>query len=344
MPLLAGFVIAGDRFRVRNQSFHLYNITRGLYTYELAGWFTRWVQCQKFEAIRSIVYCEVISRPPRRTRETALAASLATGLLGFLFALTLLSGDLYGLANTLALLVMVVGRVYMLHLNRRAIDCSILRLASSSAADNAKTILVTPDSKVAYKCAQWVCWAAFAVHVVTPGMACLGMQIYTIALVTGASILLCHGCDCDDSVSLQRCDPDGNRPRKWYTCMIGTRLKATLVEWRVNFEFKKSLPEAWVLCERSDSTAWEKRYARRMDLYAWLNLSQEEEDSLIKWDLIPHRRKHNDSWSTEFKAKQALINDLQLSVMQIKKDAQSSQSDSYQGQGKRPSDSETAID
>ncbi|KAL3472850.1 hypothetical protein BJX99DRAFT_249369 [Aspergillus californicus] len=344
MPFLAGFVIAGDHFRVRNQSFHLYNITKGIYTYELAAWFTRWVQCQKFENTRSIVYWEVASRPSQRIFETALAVSLATGLLGVLFAFTFLSGDFYGLTNALALAVMVVSRVYMIRLNRGAIDRSILHLAPSNTANNAKTIIVTPDSKVvtmfipeelivpifvrnpevtprkAYEFTQWIAWAAFAIHVVTLGMACLATQLYTVILVTGATVLLCHGWGCDDTVDLQQRDSDGNLLRDRYTCAIGFRLEATVLEWPVEFEFKKTSPSSWVFRENSDSSRLQERSARRTDLYAWLNLSSEEEDSLVKWDLIPHHRQDNGSWNAEFKAKQELICGRQPDILRIKQD------------------------
>ena len=41
MPLLGAFVIAGDLFRDRQAGFNLYNITSGITTPEMAGWFTR---------------------------------------------------------------------------------------------------------------------------------------------------------------------------------------------------------------------------------------------------------------------------------------------------------------
>src|SRR5947209_13311360 len=60
MPLLAGFVFASDRFREKQSSYILYNITSGIMTTDLAAWFTRWMQAQEFEVTRSLVYWEVI--------------------------------------------------------------------------------------------------------------------------------------------------------------------------------------------------------------------------------------------------------------------------------------------
>ncbi|KAF4233296.1 hypothetical protein CNMCM6805_009386 [Aspergillus fumigatiaffinis] len=370
MPFLAGFIIAGDRFRIPNQSFHLYNITKGVYTHELAAWFTRWVQCQKFETTRSIVNWEVVSKPRQGILETALAALLAAVLLGFLLTLTIVSGDFYGLANALALVVMVMGRAYMIRLNRRAIDRSILRLAPSTAAKSSKTIVVTPNSKVVtmfipgelivpvfarnpevapakgYECAQWICWAAFAVHVVALGMACLATQIYTVVLIIGSSILLCHGWGCDDVVDLRRRrDSDGNVVRRAYTCLIGSHLKATVFEWPDDFEFRELSPKSWALRGSCNNPASEEeRSNRRMDLYAWLDLSKEQERSLVKWDLIPHHRKGDGSWGTEFKAKQKLIRELQPSILQIMDDAINHRNDNNQGREKLASDCEAIIE
>jgi hypothetical protein len=81
-----------------------------------------------------------------------------------------------------------------------------------------------------------------------------------------------------------------------------------------------------------------------MDLYAWLDLSKEQERSLVKWDLIPHHRKGDGSWGTEFKAKQKLIRELQPSILQIMDDAINHRNDNNQGQEKLASDCEAIIE
>lgn len=369
MPFLAGFIIAGDRFRGKNQSFHLYNITKGVDTYELAAWVTHWLQCQKLETTRSIVYWEAISKPRQKIRETVLAAFIAAVLLGFLLVMTILSGDWYGFVNALSLVIMVIGRAYMIQLNRQAIDRSILNLAPSTLARSSKTIVVTPNSKVVtmfipdelivpvfvrnpevtprkgYECAQQVGWVAFAGHVVALGMSCLATQMYTVVLVIGSSILLCHGWGCDDAIDLrQRRNSDGNKLRRAYTCLIGSRLKATVFEWPAELEFRELSPGSWAL--RGSSTnpiIEEERSTRRMDLYAWLNLSKEQKHSLVKWNLIPHHRKGDGSWGTEFRAKQKLIRGVQPSILQIMDDAITYEIDSKKGPAGLSSDREFIV-
>jgi hypothetical protein len=81
-----------------------------------------------------------------------------------------------------------------------------------------------------------------------------------------------------------------------------------------------------------------------MDLYAWLDLSKEQERSLVKWDLIPHHRKGYSSWGTEFKAKQKLIRELQPSILQMMDDAINHRNDNNQRREKLASDCEAIIE
>src|SRR3954470_13781324 len=65
LPLLGAFVVAGNRFVVKKPGSALCNISVGIMTTELAGWFSRWLQTQSFNQVRSIVTWEVGERPRR---------------------------------------------------------------------------------------------------------------------------------------------------------------------------------------------------------------------------------------------------------------------------------------
>ncbi|KAL3256203.1 hypothetical protein ABHI18_007768 [Aspergillus niger] len=243
--------------------------------------------------------------------------------------MTILSKDWYGLANAVSLMLSVIIRACILQANRSAIDRAV-----KAPEEIAKTILITPDSKVVtmfipnnliipvfvrtpkprqnwlYHLFQWAGWVSFAVHVLAIGMANLATQIYTVALVLLSSILICQKLGCDDSIlgHWQRKLMTENVPRA-YCCRIGSRLKATVSEWPRDMEFRELYPKQWRLKEASDTVEQGQRSGRRMDLYAWLNLTADEEDSLWKWDLLPHQRSHDNSWHEEFNAKKALISD-----------------------------------
>lgn len=378
MPLLAGFVFAGDRFRAKQPAFTLYNISSGIVTGNLAAWFTRWMQVQEFHVSRSLVYWEVDkASPPRHGQWSYLLVPvfISATLTIFLFAMTVLSGDWYGFANTIAVTLLILVRSYMLHEIRRAIDKSVaaakpLPRTYASALDEwnekrtndptaprplpdsppssssspqkwrpemVKILAVMPDSRAitmfipehvlrgvfvtesavrspgVYRMAQWVGWMAFTVHIVTLGMARLATQIYVIAFTVIPTVLICYGFGCDDSrVHKAWCWLRG-RDAGPYIYQAGTQLRATVFEWPEDVEFatdNKGVLRRWdALVESTPGAGCKKRSTARQDLYAWLNLSSEEQKSLWDWHLLPHTRGHDDSWWIAFNEKKRLISE-----------------------------------
>lgn len=340
MPLLAVYVIAGDRFRRKIPSFHLYNISTGIHTTDCAAWFTRWIQCQNFETTRSVVYWDMVKKPQSQLLDHVIAASLSFCLTGLLLAMTIISHDLYGLANVCAIIVSILTRSYVLRANRRAIDRSIRAILSPE--DPAKLIVITPDSKVItmfipnklvvpvfvrnpqpscnqlYNFVRWIGWLAFGIHAVSLGMATLATQLYTITLIIIPSILICQGFGCLDTVRPYPVNFNNGDTRA-YTCWIGSHLKATVFEWPSYLEFEKKSPTKWGFRDFPHTSSPDQRSARRMDLYAWLNLTAEEEDSFAKWDLLPHKRRDDPSWENEFNAKKALIREHRPDIREIRR-------------------------
>ncbi|KIW65858.1 hypothetical protein PV04_08077 [Phialophora macrospora] len=172
-------------------------------------------------------------------------------------------------------------------------------------------------------------WLAFAVHIVAIGMADLATQIYTVLLIVLPTLLLIKKTGCDDSEWTETFtswknailhnhgeaskapgksqsaaeNADSKKFRKVRECWIGSRLKAEVYEW----------PEAYELHEEGtgDAKKWVKggplaeqgRSKKRQDLYAWLALTRDEEESMDKWDLFPHIRGGNKSWWETYKKK-----------------------------------------
>ena len=75
LPLLAAFIVAGDRFNSEQPGFALYNITDGITTTELKGWFTRWLTAQKIRTGTTVFRWHVREKPHRFT-ETQMIAPL----------------------------------------------------------------------------------------------------------------------------------------------------------------------------------------------------------------------------------------------------------------------------
>ncbi|KAL4926034.1 uncharacterized protein BDV17DRAFT_160365 [Aspergillus undulatus] len=351
MPLLAMYVIAADRFRRKSPFFRLYNLSRGIHTTDCAAWFTRWMQCQRFRTTRSIVYWEIVRKPRSQLAERLSAACVAACALGFLLVMAILSSDFYGVVNVVAMIIAIVTRAYILSANRRAIDSATASFTPGSGNRDGteKIIIVTPDSKVVtmfiptstvipifvrnprprsaalYRAARWTQWLAFGVHVVILGMASLATQIYTVSLVLGSSVLMCIGFGCADMAPPREVRVrDGDT--RVYTCWIGSHLKATVFEWPTGLEFRRV--EMGLGTVGDDGGEWafwdpgcgrpDRLSTKRMDLYAWLDLTSDEETSLDKWDLLPHQRGENSSWMTEFKAKQSLVRERGLDMWTFK--------------------------
>ena len=144
----------------------------------------------------------------------------------------------------------------------------------------------------------------FAVHILSIGMADLATQIYTVFLIVVPTILTVSKFSCDDSewmsnikrflgieeqpevyIAKVKGNDDASAP-VLKTCYMGTSLKAETYEFPLTYD-----PKYVSGFKRED------RAERRQDLYAWLQLTFEEQDSMDKWDLFPHIRNDHDWWN-----------------------------------------------
>lgn len=181
-----------------------------------------------------------------------------------------------------------------------------------------------PKSAWLYDLARWIGWLAFAVHIISLGMTSLASQIYTVTLLITSTILTVYCLGCDDSKPFltwnQRFYTRGKFP---HSCSIGTYLKATIFDWPDEMDFEPDQNGEWRW--RNDihgpTPHAPREVTRRQDLYAWLDLSEEEEASLEKWDLLPHRRMMNERWTEDFAAKKALVRKSPADVLMFKEQA-----------------------
>jgi hypothetical protein len=385
LPLLGAFVVAGNRFVVKKPGFALCNISAGIMTTELAGWFSRWLQTQSFNQVRSIVTWEVAERPRRWTSFIVGFLLVALPVHGMLTALTILAKDWWGFANVISMIVSVALRCFQVAQNQAGIDANVRKAQEEAAKESekypakragyersmaifedlcqqgkakdvelpiepqdpyaiAKVIVVTEDSKVVtlivpgylsklafainpqpanpywYEACQWVGWFFFAVHVISIGMAGLYTQIVTVVVIIATTVLVAHRVGCEDSRIWETIRNRWNHSEETTprSCWVSSTLKATIsayperyMDWP-ELEEDKSISVQVVLgkdamqrtlgatpvndLERSSAP---KRAERRQDLLAWLDLTAEQDESLIAWGLIPHSRE----WQSIYKRK-----------------------------------------
>lgn len=284
MPLLGAFVIAGDRFRDKKSGYRLYNLTSGITSTDLAAWLSRWLDQQDFEVTRSYVNWSIEdkgTKPASYRNWTILAALLSMSLIGLLIAMTVLADDWYGFATAVSLLLGVLARAYILHVNRDEIDRAVDKSYQAGKAGegppntNARTMFLLSDSKAVvmeipssliidvfvhnrqptghfrrrlYHFAHWLAWAAFAVQVIAIGMAQLASQLYTVVLMVVSTILINWKLGCDDSkwgLRWKQYRSGNDELFEKYDCWIGSRLKAEVSQWPSDLEFEKDKGGVW---------------------------------------------------------------------------------------------------
>ncbi|KAJ5802658.1 uncharacterized protein N7503_005108 [Penicillium pulvis] len=376
LPLLGAFIVAGDRFKERKLGYTLYNISAGIVTTELSGWFSRWLRAQEFHKIRSKITWEVVDRPPRRKTLSVGLFLISLPLHGMLLALTVLATDWWGFANVLAMVISVFVRYVQVAENQAGINENIRRaeedanknLAKYEAAmkvaqrrrtegcdnikmpsrprdhDLVKLLVVTEDSKVLtllapaflvkpaftaaphipnprfYMLCRVIGWIAFAVHVVSIGMAALYTQICTIVLILSATVLTAYKVGSEDSQlasDLRRKWHHSDSEEKDWSCWVTSRLKATVSSYPAEYtQWEPVQKEEEFLGPKEVKTTvsswpWSQRTAtdlehsapkrkthpvqeRRQDLFAWLCLTPEEDERMVAWHMIPHSQEWKD--------------------------------------------------
>ncbi|GIZ43057.1 hypothetical protein CKM354_000630000 [Cercospora kikuchii] len=122
LPFLAAFIIAGDRFADEQAGHSLYNITDGITTTELKGFFTRWLSSQRVLNATTIFRWQV-SKETRKIGLTDLVAPLLSFVaVAPLLVSTILMGDWFGLGNACAIVCSILVRSFILWQRRRALD------------------------------------------------------------------------------------------------------------------------------------------------------------------------------------------------------------------------------
>jgi len=143
LPLLAAFVIAGDRFVTEQPGFVLYNLTDGITSTELKGWFTRWLMSQRVNNATTVLTWHTNTELPDWRDRTAPILSFM--LVVPLLVITVLVGDWYGVGNAVAIIISIVTRVYLLSHRRKVRD---LDAKGKGGVDLKELCVIRSDGKM----------------------------------------------------------------------------------------------------------------------------------------------------------------------------------------------------
>jgi hypothetical protein len=311
LPLLAAFVIAGDRFVAEQPGFVLYNLTDGITSTELKGWFTRWLMSQKVNnATTDLVW------GPNTQQEKwkdFVAPILSFILVMPLLVITVLVGDWYGVGNAAAIIISILTRVFLLQQRRHARDkeagfpekgeefktlCIVRsdgRMVSAKAPRSVlNTFVKNRDVKrpYFYHCARWLCWLALGVHMCILGMCSLFTQIYTVFLL----VLSTWWFTSDFAWDIRRVKEENDKVPPGSSVFTIPFNRVWSVR-QTNYQQKKEPVEKGKEGENLD---------RRQIAWARLNLVKEEEEEMDRWNLFPIRARNAEWWEEYEKLKKEL--------------------------------------
>lgn len=304
LPLLAAFVIAGNRFTAEQPGFVIYNLTDGITSTELKGWFSRWLMSQTVNNATTVLEWKERKKPDRAT--SLIAPALAFALVTPLLVCSVLIGDWYGVGNSFAIIISIFVRVYLLWQIREARDTSanqppgpknetkVLNVIRSDGkmitcrAPASVLFTFTNDCevkrKIYYKLARRLGWLALGVHMCILGMCTLFTQIYTVLLLVLSTWALCSDWSFDIGRKVVKSDGSGDFAERETTIPFNEC-------WYV---VKTDLPKK--KRETSDPTSKVVKWDRRQVAWARIDPTKMQETMMERWNLLPYKDGNKGWW------------------------------------------------
>jgi hypothetical protein len=278
LPLFGTHLIAGNQFTEASAGVALYNITDEVMSSRLSGWFDRWLSAQKNETqttVYELYFGSQRGGKLRRMRPSSLLTnSIGLWVMAGLTALTVCMGDYWGLSNAVAMFVSVMVRWYLVHENRRGIYFSPQARNDMPRTDDdddieKRILIVLRNGKEVIFVAPWgfihKCLISTP-HILHPGLyrwvSRLGWIVFGVHIITiGQSNL---------------------------TTQICVIVLLTVSSWLTvqRFGCEESNIGDYVEIKRITTTDMPES---QRDGYAFLRLSNDQEDAMIRWNLMPPR-------------------------------------------------------
>lgn len=304
LPVLGAYIIANNDIIEPKPGFVVYNITDGIMATDVNGWFSRWLLCQKFTVSYTLLkICNQRRADQERRRHNlvrVIGIALAVCGMGVTLSFPAIIGDWWGLANAVSMLISIVVRKFIFHQNRVAV---------TKAADNA----VKESKKCGIVKTFWTLPTGNVVSILLPrGMLTdvilttpniPNPRLYSAARILGWIGFGCH------VVSLGM--------TSLFNQMISVvllLLSTVLAAHRIGDDESRISDNIKIL--RADACKGQKNY--RSTTYARLCLKDSEIESMLLWNLFPHRSntgwwswftKISDSKSDGFQSWNAFLNE-----------------------------------
>jgi hypothetical protein len=310
LPLLAAFVLAGDRFTSFQPGFTLYSVTHNVTTTEISGWFTRWLTCQKVNNSTTMFEWKRRQTAPDLWRTRLIAMAISCSLVIPLIICTGLMGDWYGVANAGAIVVSIAARLYILGQQRLARDCHMKPGQVDNQNNEEVCFIIRPDGKMVtvrgtrrtfqgfvkpcavhhphfYGLAQQVAWLALGTHLLVLGMCTLVTQIYTVVLLVSSTVAI-------SSTTNWTADAQHKTTTSHHDRSVPND-DITTIPFSDDWDVIKTDPL------RHDKTAGNYQFLdKRQVAWARLGLSRQQELQMVSWRLFP--KIENELWWEKYRA------------------------------------------
>ena len=283
LPLLGAYTLASNQITRPIPGFVLYNITDGIMATDLNGWFTRWLleASMTFTSSTLLISVKMNSRTRGRIIGAIILGVLANSLI---LLLAIITTDWWGVVNAISMALSVLVRQIILGQNRVALDASVTEKRRLHGAPETlvKAFLMMPTGEaVTIKAPRDVVINCLltTLQPLRPslyrGMQILGWLAFGFHVVSLGMMILFN--------------------QLITVCMLisGT----LLVLYHVGDDEHLIGSHLQLKCNVATGKAF------RAAAYARLKLSKEEEDSMIRWNLFPH--KSNSHWWDRYMQAQA---------------------------------------
>jgi hypothetical protein len=304
LPLLAAFVIAGDRFVTEQPGFVLYNLTDGITSTELKGWFTRWLMSQRVNNATTVLTWDTNKEP--RDWKDRVAPLLSFILVMPLLVITVLVGDWYGVGNAAAIIISILTRIYLLSRRRRTRDDDAAAPKKAEKEEQKTLCVIRSDGKMvtcmapqsvlntfvknskvkhekSYHIARWLCWLALGVHMCILGMCSLITQIYTVLLLVLSTWWFTSDFPWDVGREIQT---------------KGSEFEKSVI--KIPFNGDWSVEQIDHPTEKVDGAGVKKAIDKRQYAWARLDLDAGAEGAMKAWNLFPIEEKSG-NWLQDYK-------------------------------------------
>ena len=277
LPILGAYTVPSNDFTQPLSGFTLYNITDAIVSTSFSGWFSRWLIAQETPDNGAVFVWKVRCQSPcRRWKDILPAVTVGVLINCMMTVVPILLGDWYGMTTMISIIASILVRAYAVTENRQALDQAARAETPRKNGEVVKTLCFLADNRVITVYAP----RNVVISCFLTSLQPQNPKIYAAALALGwlsfAVFVVCIG-----------------------QATLIFQLLAIVVTLLTTVLTARGTGSDWMKIGTSLSVDRVQHYpGRRMETYAQLELSEDEEETMVEWNLVP--RRVNTAWWDEY--------------------------------------------